>query len=237
MDKIMITNMLGTFDLGIYSIGSKMAQASQLIYAGFAGGWQYFAFSTMKDDDQVELNSKVFEYLGAITVLSFIVIYPFVPILFRFLFIGDYVAGNIVAPYLYLSPLLLMLFQIVVNQFLVIKKSHFATLSLSLGAAINVILNFVLIRKMGIEGAAIATLIGYLFTIVTVMVVSFRLKCMLYSKRILFILSFIPLYFYIQRVIFVNNAFMQFSAMLFVSMLIGFLYKNDLKQLANKEFK
>jgi O-antigen/teichoic acid export membrane protein len=237
MDKIMITNMLGTFDLGIYSIGAKMAQASQLIYAGFAGGWQYFAFSTMKDDDQVELNSKVFEYLGAITVLSFIGVYPFIPILFKFLFTGDYVSGHIVAPYLYLSPLILMLFQIVANQFLVIKKSYFATLSLSLGAAINVILNFVLIRKMGIEGAAIATLIGYLVTIIIVMVVSYRIKCMLYSRRILFILVLIPIYSIIQRLILIDKIMMQFLLMFIVSMLIVYLYKNEFRQIFKKGVK
>jgi len=30
-----------------------------LIYTAFAGGWQYFAFSTMKEDDQVQSNSNI----------------------------------------------------------------------------------------------------------------------------------------------------------------------------------
>jgi O-antigen/teichoic acid export membrane protein len=234
MDKIMITNMLGTFDLGIYSIGSKMSQASQLIYAGFAGGWQYFAFSTMKDDDQVQLNSKVFEYLGAITVLSFIVIFPFIPILFNLLFTGDYVLGYIVAPYLFLSPLLLMLFQIVANQFLVIKRSYFATLSLSLGACINVLLNFLLIKKIGIEGAAIATLIGYLITLITVMYVSFKTRCMQYSRRIILILSIIPVYSFIQRTISLENKVVQFSSMFIMCILIVILYRNEFSQVFRK---
>ena len=37
----------------------KLASISSLIYAAFAGGWSYFAFSTMKDEGQVALNSKV----------------------------------------------------------------------------------------------------------------------------------------------------------------------------------
>lgn len=53
-DKVMITNMIGIGAAGIYSVGSKLGHASQLIYTAFAGGWQYFAFSTMKDDDQIE---------------------------------------------------------------------------------------------------------------------------------------------------------------------------------------
>lgn len=46
MDKIMITNMLGTTELGIYSIGAKLASISLFIYTAFAGGWSYFAFSS-----------------------------------------------------------------------------------------------------------------------------------------------------------------------------------------------
>ena len=68
-DKVMITNMIGIGAAGIYSVGSKLGHASQLIYTAFAGGWQYFAFSTMKDDDQIESTSNIFEYLG---ILSFV---------------------------------------------------------------------------------------------------------------------------------------------------------------------
>nr|MCR4690780.1 oligosaccharide flippase family protein [Lachnospiraceae bacterium] len=45
-DKVMITNILGIGDAGVYSVGSKLGHASQLIYMAFAGGWQFFAFST-----------------------------------------------------------------------------------------------------------------------------------------------------------------------------------------------
>ncbi len=234
MDKIMITNMLGTNEMGIYSVGAKMAQISQLIYAGFAGGWQYFAFSTMKDDDQVELNSRIFEYLGAISVLSLVFIYPLIPYIFKILFAGVYVSGYIVAPYLYLSPLLLMLFQIVANQFLVIKKSFLATISLGLGAVSNLILNFVLIKRMGIEGAAIATLIGYLVTIITVMIVSHRNKCMIYSKRMLLVLIVIPIYFFIQRVLLVDRIMLQFIFTGIVMMFLLFIYKDEIYKVTRK---
>jgi len=237
MDKIMITNMLGTNEMGIYSIGAKMAQVSQLIYAGFAGGWQYFAFSTMKDEDQVELNSRVFEYLGAVSVLSLVFVYPLIPYIFKMLFVGDYISGYIVAPYLYLSPLLLMLFQVVANQFLVIKKSYLATISLSLGAIINVILNFVLIKKMGIEGAAIATLIGYFITIITVMIVSYQYKCMTYSKRIIILLVLIPLYFSIQRILLIDKIFIELLFMVVSCTVILLLYKDEMKSLFRKRVK
>lgn len=234
MDKIMITNMLGTYELGIYSIGSKMAQVSQLIYAGFVGGWQYFAFSTMKDEDQIELNSKVFEYLGGISVLSLVFVYPLIQYIFKILFVGDYVKGYIVAPYLYLAPLLLMLFQVAGNQFLVIKKSYLLTICLSLGAVINVFLNMILIKTIGIEGAAIATLVGYLITIIIVMIISLRYKLMVYSKRIIFVLLLIPIYLYLQRVTLLSRGIMQLAFMLLVSAFLFVLYRSEIKQILRK---
>jgi len=204
MDKIMITNILGTAQLGVYSIGVKISQVSTLIYAAFAGGFQFFAFSTMKDRDQIGLNSKIFDYLGALSILSLILIFPFIKIGFDILFEGDYVLGYIVVPYLFVAPLLLMLFQIVANQFLVINKSYFVTISLVVGAFLNIILNLILIHLLGIEGAAIATFIGYIVTILTVMIISKRLNCMVYSKRIITILFLGPVYIAIQK-IFVNE--------------------------------
>ena len=69
-DKLMITNMLSMEAAGIYSIGAKLGAISQLIYTAFSGGWQYFAYSTMKDEDQISVNARIFEFLGIISFVS-----------------------------------------------------------------------------------------------------------------------------------------------------------------------
>jgi len=231
MDKIMIVNMLGTSDLGIYSIGSKIASVSFFIYTAFAGGWSYFAFSTMKDEDQVELNSKVFEYLGVISFLSLFVIYPFIGYVFNFIFPVSYSAGQSVVPYLYLSPLLLMLFQVAGNQFLVIKKSYWSTISLSLGAVINIILNYLLIGPLGIEGAAIATLIGYIITITVVCIITLNMKIMKISKRFL-VVSLITIgYLLICRIFIQNNKPYQSLLSVIIIGIYILMYKVEIKSL------
>jgi len=186
-DRIMITNMLGTSQLGIYSIGARLAQISQLIYSAFAGGWQYFAFSTMRDEDQVDLVSRIFEYLGIISFVAFLAIVPFNNLIFSLLFKGDYIKGSTVFPYLFLSPLLLMLFQTAGNQFLVIKKSYLATMSLAVGAGTNVLLNYLLIPRLGIVGASIATLIGYTMSVIIVAIINQKMGLLKVKFR--FILS------------------------------------------------
>src|SRR5699024_9419137 len=85
-DKVMITNMVGIGAAGVYSVASKLGHASQLIYTAFAGGWQFFAFSTMKEDNQVKSNSIIFEYLGIISFIATSFVCAWSYLIFKFLF-------------------------------------------------------------------------------------------------------------------------------------------------------
>ena len=225
MDRIMITNFLGTSELGIYAIGSKVAHISQLIYMAFAGGWQYFAFSTMRDEDQVDLVSRVFEYLGIISFVAFLAIVPFNNFIFSLLFEGDYIKGSTVFPYLFLSPLLLMLFQTAGNQFIVIKKSYLSTISLAVGAGSNVLLNFLLIPKFGIVGASIATLVGYTMSVVMVAIITQKMG--LFKVKLRFVLSsfLVALDFVIMQLQLGNLYLVNISMIIFIL----FIYKDDLR--------
>ena len=55
-DRIIISKILGNDFVGIYGVGARVASISQFIYVAFASGWQYFAFSTMKDKDSSTVN-------------------------------------------------------------------------------------------------------------------------------------------------------------------------------------
>lgn len=182
-DRLMITNLIDVGEAGVYGIGSKLGHASQLVYTAFAAGWQYFAFSTMKEENQVESNSAIFEYLGAIsfaiTMFVCALSYP----IFDLLFTDEYLPGYIVAPYLFIAPLLLMLFQVIANQFLVIKKTWPNMLILIIGALSNVIFNYILIPRVGIEGAALGTLAGYIVSLVIASFVLLRMKLLVIKGR------------------------------------------------------
>ena len=182
-DRVMITRLIGLGESGIYSVGAKLGMASQLIYTAFAGGWQFFAFSTMKEEKQVENNSKVFEYLGCISFVATLFICVLSKPIFSMLFSEEYHKAFIVAPYLFLAPLLQMLFQVACNQFIVIKKTWPNMAILSLGAFVNILLNLLLIPRLGIEGASIATMVGYTISDVVCVFVLCRLQLMKLSKR------------------------------------------------------
>lgn len=188
----------------------------------------------MKDEDQVALNSKVFEYLGTISFLSLFIVYPFIRPIFNYLFPVTYSEGQAVVPYLYLSPLLLMLFQVAGNQFLIIKKSYWATISLSLDAVINVILNNLLIKSLGVEGAAIATLIGYIVSIIMVCVITSHMKIMRISNRFLLCSAIVIMYLIICRSFAGNNILYQGVLSLISIILYLLIYIKEIRKLSKK---
>lgn len=230
-DKVMITNMIGIGAAGIYSVGSKLGHCSQLIYTAFAGGWQFFSFSTMKDKDQVKSNSMVFEYLGVISYIATICICSVSYILFKILFTEEYLSAYIIAPYLFLAPLLQMLFQVACNQFIVIKKTWPNMLILSIGALVNIAANIIAIPKLGIEGASIATLLGYIISVIICVIVLIKMKLMEISNKFLISSLCMFSYFIIWRIFF--NSSLLYSTMLAIITvcIYFFLYKNDLMML------
>jgi O-antigen/teichoic acid export membrane protein len=227
-DKVMITNMIGIGAAGIYSVGSKLGHASQLIYTAFAGGWQFFAFSTMNEDNQVKNNSLIFEYLGIISFAATTFICAWSYPIFKLLFTDQYLSGYIVAPYLFLAPLLQMLFQVACNQFLVIKKTWPNMIILFFGAVVNIAINYFLIPILGIEGASLATLFGYVVSDVVGVVVLYKMKLMILEKRFIWAALGMVGYFVVWRLLITSNwpvgTLFAFVAVVF----FAYLYKKEL---------
>lgn len=229
-DKLMITDMMGLGATGVYSVSSKVGQVSQLIYTAFAGGWQFFAFSTMKDEKQIHTNSKVFEYLGVISFAATMILCTFSRLIFEIAFPKQYLAGYVLAPYLFLAPLMLMLYQVIGNQFLVIKKTWPSLLILSCGAIINVLLNARLIPILGIEGAAIATLSGYTAAVVMCTIVLLKMKLMFLSKRMFAVFAFMLCYLVLWRLHISDKALLGGIAAWGVMGIYLALYRKELRR-------
>lgn len=225
-DKIMIAQLIGTSYTGIYAVASRIGHISNLIYTAFSGGWLYFAYSTMKDEDQVQLKSDVFEYLGAISFACTAMLMCVANLGFSLLFPTEYLEGYLVAPYLFLAPLLLMLYQVVANQFSIIKKTYLNLFALSLGATVNIILNYMLIKKIGIEGAAIATVSGYVISVVICLLLLSKMKLIFINKRFVIDVSIFIVYFVVWRMFLHNNILLSLFAMaVLISMYIGMYMK------------
>ena len=234
-DKIMIANMLGTAQEGIYSVAGKIGQISNLIYTAFAGGWQFFAFSIMKDDDNVKVISKVFEVLTLISLITTILGTSIAKWGMQVIFTDEYLSGYYSIPYLYLSPLLLMLFQIGTNQFLVIKKTWPNVIILSIGAIANIVLNIILIPRIGLEGASLATFVGYFISIILCVIVLKKYKLIEIHKKLIVSVVLFFIAFIIMRINDLTLYYINIPVAICYCLIVGLIYKNDIKKLPLKE--
>lgn len=226
MDKIMITNMVGLSAVGVYSAGAKIAATANIVLSTFTAGWHYFAFKTMYEKNQVEFTTRIQRCLVLASCILFslaIILYkPF----FGIYYSGDYIHGELVFPYLFLSPLILMIYMVCDSQFMVEKKSELCTACLMIGAMANLGTNYVFIKLLGMQGAAIGTLVGYVISLIVALLICYRHQLLDKDRKIwlgvgsLIILSIISGFLSVVITILC-------AAILMVGAII--IYKSDLK--------
>lgn len=236
-DRIMIGGMIGTEAVGMYGVAARIGSISNLIYTAFSGGWLFFSYSNIKDKYQIEIQSLALEYLLAISVLMELGLLIFVEILFKMIFPDAYYNAYIISPYLFLAPLLLMLIQVEGSQFSIIKKTYRSMASLIIGGVFNIVFNFVLIRKISIEGAAIATLIGYIITFM-IRSVDLKLKKQMYFsgrvyKVVLILFICIVMWRLFLKSQFILNGIFQIIGMFTVII----LYRKEILLIYKKKFR
>lgn len=228
-DRVMISNILGPSEDGIYSVAAKISQISNIIYVAFAGGWQYFTFSTMNDKESVKFISKIFELIIIISLSTTLIGTSICKIGTEILFPVEYHSCYVCIPYLYLSPLLLILFQIGSNQLLTKKITWPNLIFLSIGAVVNILLNIFLIPLIGIEGASIATFCGYVLSIILCCIYLLKHNLIIIKfKTICLILLFILLFIIMRSNVFTNYILNIVLAVSYVLIII-FVYRKDIK--------
>lgn len=227
-DRIMIVHFIGDEAAGVYAASAKLASASQLIYLAFAGGWQYFAFSTMTEKNQVKNNSLIFEYLGIISFIATSFVCALSYNIVRIFYPQSYQYGYIVIPYLFLAPLLLMLYQVLGNQFLIIKKTWPGVLIVFGCVVINLLCNYFLIPILGIEGGGIATVIGYAASVFICSVVLLKMELLKISNKFLLATFLIVVNILIWRVFLQDNVLFGLLAAFTLTVLYLYIYKENI---------
>ena len=162
LDRVMITNMIDVSANGIYAISSKIPAILITFTTIFNQAWMFSAVKEKDNEDKDKYTSDIFDYLATIVItVSTFLILVIKPLL------SIYVGKSFFTAWYYTPPLLigtvfLTLGTFLSNEYTAHKDSMGFLKSSTIGAIINLILNYVLIIKMGAMGAAIATCISYI---------------------------------------------------------------------------
>lgn len=167
IDKIMLGKLIGIEEVGIYSIGVQLANILMIFISPF----QNTIFSEMlylyKIDKKKYFKKYIFYTKVLTCIYLFIIPVSFIVLkyFFRYVFSNEYIEA--------INIYIILCFGVLIKANVFLRSSHLTltnTTKLILKSEIlatisNIILNYLLIKKYGMYGAAIATLITQIISL------------------------------------------------------------------------
>lgn len=161
-DRVMVTSIIGVAANGIYAVSYKLPSLVSTLTGIFNQAWSYSAIREDGAEDENEYNNMVFNRLISIVMLLSIALLTIVKPFLR-LYVGmDYYSAWEYTPFLIIGSAYLTLATFMATSYTVHKDSFGYLFSATFGAALNIVLNFLLIPIIHVYGAAFATCISYI---------------------------------------------------------------------------
>lgn len=173
-DKFFIEGIVGKEELGIYTMAYALSIAVYISDSAISQVWNS-EYYKMADSTNFK---KVYSSIGIQAVmisLVALVLSLATPFIYKYVIDPSYTKGITIVPIIAFA----YVFFAIADKFklFIIKseKAGWITINNGIAAAINIILNIVLIREHGIMGAAYSTIISYFVLMILNMVVGIRL--------------------------------------------------------------
>lgn len=182
VDRFLVQEYLGKDAVGLYSPNYKFGTALLMLVIAFRNAWQPFFLKIADQPNAKEIYSRVLSYFvicaGFITLAGTYFIKDILVLNYfnRFYILGpEYWEGIPIIPIIFLSYFFFGIYVILTPGFYIEKKSAFMIVFTGSGAAVNILANIILLPKLHIWGAAIATLASYFIMALTIYIVSNRI--------------------------------------------------------------
>lgn len=161
-DRIMVSTMVGLSANGLYGVSYKIPSLLTTLSNIFMQAWTYSAISEKNENAGETYTNYVFDRLFGLMALVSGGLLLFNKVLFKVLFSAAYFESWKYSPSLIFGFFFLTMATFIGTSYYVEKNTVGTMLSALVGAVVNIILNFLLIPRVGTNGAAIATGLSYL---------------------------------------------------------------------------
>lgn len=164
-DRYIVSYFLGVAAAGIYDVGYQLGYYA-LFILGPLGTILYPMLSKYYNEDnicEVQKHLKYsFKYLMMLVIPAVFGLSFLAEPLLRVFTAVEFIPGKAVIPYVAVGAVFYCLYQLCIFIILLANKIGWNILLLTISAVVNIVLNIVLIPRVGIVGAALATLISYI---------------------------------------------------------------------------
>lgn len=160
-DRLMISNMIGDSEAGIYSVGYSAAMMLQLVVSSVNASIVPWMYKKMKEGQPKELRGIL--NISCILMLGAVILFMlFAPECIWILAPNEYHDAVWIFPPLTASVFYIYIYGLFSNVEIYYEKSIYITISSCLAAALNLLLNYILIPVLGYTAAGYTTLVSYM---------------------------------------------------------------------------
>lgn len=161
-DRTIVTVFLGVAANGIYAVANKYATIFKVFYTIFDMSWTESASIHIKSEDKDEFFSDVYNSFIRFFGFLGLILISLLPLIFGIIIGKDYAESYIYIPILIIAAFLSSMTSMY-SVIYIAKKMTKKVLVTSLSAAvINILINVLLIRYIGLYAASVSTVVAYL---------------------------------------------------------------------------
>lgn len=159
-DSVMLQQMMNEDTVGQYSLAYNFGGIMLTIFGALNNSWTPFFFDDMKNGRRDQMRSQAKNFLEVFTVLSagFILLSAEVYHIFAS---RDFWPGTSLIPLFVTGYFLNFLCTFPVNYEYYYKRTRVVAAVTVLASLVNIVLNYALIRAIGMAGAALATMLSH----------------------------------------------------------------------------
>jgi O-antigen/teichoic acid export membrane protein len=159
-DRFFLSLYLPLRDVGIYLIGTSIAAVIKFFPAAFGTAWMPFAFDSMRRADAPRLYARLATYAFGVLVVCGLVVAGLADDVVDLMVPPEFQAAATVVPLLTLGMAIQALMGFLATSLNIAKRTRPYPLIAAVGAAASVIGSVLLIPRLGMLGAALATVAG-----------------------------------------------------------------------------
>lgn len=161
-DRMLIGSILGLDQLAIYEVGYKIGALVTLAAAPFQAAWPPFAFATMHKTNAAQIYRDVLTGLLAVCLFCVLGLLAFKAEILSLLAPSSYMPALTVIGWVAVAKTFEASYVVTSIGSKISKRTVNLSIAAIFSAVIYLVLNLVLINWWGIQGAAVATMVGYL---------------------------------------------------------------------------
>ncbi|MEH7092940.1 polysaccharide biosynthesis C-terminal domain-containing protein [Priestia megaterium] len=160
-DRYVISFFLGVGANGLYAVASKIPNLLNVINSIFFQAWQMSAIEEDVSKDKSEFYTNIFSIYSTLLLIFTSVMIALTKFLMKFIVSAEYFESWRYVPFLLLGVVFSSFSSFVGTNYIANKNTAGIFKTSLWGAIINIVLNLILIPIIGINGAAISTMISF----------------------------------------------------------------------------